>query len=327
MRLFLRTYKMMIGWMLICTCTSIASTALAARSELRVSELSTVRVGDPIRLKVLLTDNVQDEDLAQKISQLVVLDSINAEETKSFQSEELALILRRKLSFTDLQKLSIKIPETFRLKAVRNYIYPADIQEQIKQKAQNFCTQCEIVFDDLKIPEIKNSLDMLGMQLDTTGIRGAGGFLLPLKISTSQGVRNLWINGKLSFYKMAPVAKRLIQSNERIDASDFEMKKTNISFAKDAVVEDLKALTAKGLMAGKILNIGDVLYSADLKKEPAAKRGQAVKLLIGNDTFEVTANGVAEESGVIGDMIKVKNVDNAKILSGILVEKGTVRIQ
>lgn len=308
-------------------CLFVPSTVFAAKVGLRVSELSTVRVGDPIRLKVLLTDSVQDPDLAQKISQLVVLDSINTEEVKSFQSEDLALILRRKLSFTDLQKLSIKIPETFRLKAVRNYIYPTDIQEQIKQKAQNFCSQCEIVFDDLKIPEIKNSLDMLGMQLDTTGIRGAGGFLLPLKISTSQGVRNMWVNGKLSFYKMAPVAKRLIQSNERVDANDFEMKKTNISFAKDAVIDDLTSLTNKGFMAAKIMNIGDVLYSGDLKKEPAAKRGQAVKLLIGNDTFEVTANGVAEEGGVVGDLIKVRNVDNAKILSGVLVDKGTVRIQ
>lgn len=322
-----RIYNLFTEWMLISVCLSISSVAVAARSELRVSEFSTVRVGDPIRLKVLLADNIQDAELSQKISQLVVLDSINTEETKDFQSEDLALILRRKLSFTDLQKLSVKIPETFRLKAVRNYIYPMDIQEQIQQKAQNFCTQCEIVFDDLKIPEIKNSLDMLGMQLDTTGIRGAGGFLLPLKISTSQGVRNMWINGKLSFYKMAPVAKRLIQSNERISASDFEMKKTNISYAKDAVVGDLTVLSTNGIMAGKIMNIGDVLYSADLKKEPAAKRGQAVKLLIGNDTFEVTANGVTEESGVIGDMIKVKNVDNAKILSGILIEKGTVRIQ
>lgn len=295
-----------------------------AKHEVRVSEKTTVRLGDPIRLGILISGQINDYEMSSKIYNLVVFEPMTSEGERTFQSEELALAIRRKLSFQDLQRLSVKIPETFKVIAKRNYLYPSDISRDIKERAQALCRECEIEFDDLRIPNINTKEEVLQVRLDTQSLKAAGSFLLPLQVETSKTRNVFWVTGKISFFKDAPVAKRMILSNERIAASDFEIKKVNVSFAKDGIpsLQDLA-----GKMSARNLSVGQPIFVADLKKEPAAVRGQMMKVLVGTESFEVVSSGVAEEAGAIGDMIRVKSQESQKILSGVLVDKGTVRIQ
>jgi flagella basal body P-ring formation protein FlgA len=298
--------------------------AKADKLEVRVSELSTVRVGDPIRLGVISTGLDKDSYLYKKIYDTVVYEPISTEETQSFSSESLAVILRNKLSMQDLQQVSFSIPESFSLKAKRNYVYPQDIKRSIILAAEASCKPCEVSLDDLKIPDTATRNEILGVDLDTTSIKGAGGFLLPLNLQTSQGKGSVWVTGRLTIFKMAPVAKRLIQMNERFAADDFEMKRVNINFMRDGIPAEKDLI---GKMAVHPISYGQTIFFADLKNELAAKRGEIVKLLLGDKEFEVSTQGVAEEQGAIGDIIKVKVNDTQKLMSGVLIDKAVVRVQ
>jgi flagella basal body P-ring formation protein FlgA len=66
---------------------------------------------------------------------------------------------------------------------------------------------------------------------------------------------------------------------------------------------------------------------SDLKREPAAHRGQVVRALVGDQDFEISINASAEENGFIGDLIKVKNLETQKMMSGIVIDKGVVKVQ
>lgn len=301
-----------------------ASWAQAERYEVRVAEKSRVRVGEPVRMGNLISGQIQDLALSNRIYNLVVFDAINSEEERSFKSEELALILRQKLSFQDLQRLSVKIPEKVRVQAQRNYLHAGDLMREISEQARAICSGCAIEFDDLKVPELKLREEVLQTRLETQNLKAAGSFLLPLQVETSQGKSVYWVTGRLSFFKEAPVAKHMIRSGDRILESDVEMKKVNVSFAKDGAptLEELN-----GKISVRTISMGQPIFSNDLKREPAANRGQLVKIIIGNEGFEVAASGTAEESGGIGDVIKVKSADTQKYLSGVLVDKATVRIQ
>jgi flagella basal body P-ring formation protein FlgA len=298
--------------------------ARADKLEVRVSELSTVRVGDPIRLGAISTGLEKNLDLYKKIYDTVVYEPINSEDKQVFTSESLAIILRDKLSMQDLQQVSFSIPATFTLRAKRNYIYPQDIQRNIILQAQAGCAPCDVVIDDLRIPDTSTRNEILNTNLDTTSIKGAGGFLLPLTLETSQGKSNLWVTGRLSIFKMAPVAKRLIQMNERLSADDFEMKRVNINFMRDGIPA---ATELTGKIAAHPISYGQTIFYADLKNELAAKRGEIVKLLLGDKEFEVSTQGVAEEQGGIGDVIKVKVNDTQKLMSGVIIDKAVVRVQ
>lgn len=304
--------------------TVFLANAFAARSEVRVAEKSTVRVGDDVRLGVLLVGQIEDTELLNRVYDINVFEAFTSEEERTFSSEQLALTLRKKLSFQDLQLLSVKIPESFKIKAVRNFLYPNDMMRQISQAAKNICLGCNIEFQTLELPDIKTSQEVMRVHLETQSIRQSGSFLLPLLVETSNGKTNYWVTGKMNFFRLAPVATRMIKFGERIQPGDFEFRSVNVSFAKDGVPQE-SALSGK--VAGKTLNVGQVIYLGDLKKEAAATRGQMVKIIVGGTDLEVISNGTAEETGSIGDLIRVKSSDTQKILSGVLVEKGTVRVE
>ncbi len=300
------------------------SQAWAERFEIRVAEKSTVRVGEPVRLGNLISGMIQDAELSNKIYNLVVFEAITSEEEKTFKSDELALILRQKLSFQDLQRLSMKIPDQVKVRAQRNYLHAGDLMREITDQAKLLCTGCTIEFDDLKVPELKLREEVLQTRLEVQNLKAAGSFLLPLQVETSQGKSVYWVTGRVSFYKEAPVAKRLIQAGERLTEADVEVKKINVSFAKDSAPA-LAELTGK--ITTHMITMGQPVLAGDLKREPAATRGQVIKILVGNDSFEVSSSGTAEEAGSIGDVIRVKSSDTQKLLSGVLVDRATVRVQ
>jgi flagella basal body P-ring formation protein FlgA len=313
-----------VKWILLAIMACFLSLAHAKRAEVRVAELSTVRLGEPIRLSSLLTSMIADADLNEKASQLVIFEPLTVEGEASFRSQDLVLALRQKLSFQDLQRLSLKVPEKFTVRAQRNFIAPADIRTDVMVKAQSICAECTIEFQDLRVPELKISQEILRTRLDTQSLKGPGSFLLPLTVETSNGRSVHWVTGQLRFSKIGPVARRMISVGESIAARDYELKKIDITFAKDGVAQEQDLA---GKVASRNIALGQGIFAGDLKKEIAALRGQPVKILIGNESFEVSTSGIAQEGGSVGDMIKVKSLDTQKILSGLLVEKGTVRVE
>lgn len=311
-------------WMALALLSLCFSLARAAKFEVRVADKTTVRTGDPVRLGTLISGQIEDKELSDKIYDLVVFEPLTSEGEHVYRSEELALTLRRKLSFQDLQRLSMKIPEQFAIRAKRNYIYPADLIREITQAAQRVCGDCTVQFDDLKVPEIKAKDEILQTRLETQPLKAAGSFLLPLITETSNGKNVFWVTGRISFYKLAPVARRLLQSNEALSQNDFEFRKVDVSFARDGVPTGDELI---GKTLSRTISIGQPIFAGDLKKEVAARRGQMVKILVGGEAFEIATSGVAEEGGSIGEVIRVKSDDTKKMLSGVLVDKATVRIQ
>lgn len=314
----------MLKYLIVILLSLFLVNAFAVRSEVRVAEKSTVRVGDAVRLGTLLVGQIEDTELLNRVYDIQVFEGFTSEGEKTFTSKQLALTLRQKLSFQDLQLLSVKIPEVFTVKAVRNYLYPNDIMRQISQAGRNVCLGCTVEFQDLTLPELKTNQEVLKVTLDSQSVRQSGSFVLPLIVETSNGKSNYWVSGKMNFFRMAPVATRMIKFGERIQSGDFEYRNVNVTFAKDGVPQEA---ALGGKVAGKTITAGQVIYLGDLKKEAAAQRGQIVKIIVGGEHLEVISSGTAEETGSIGDMIRVKSSDTQKVLSGVLVEKGIVRVE
>lgn len=296
-----------------------------AKGIVQVAELSTVRIGDPIRLSVIATTEDVEPELLNKLNNIVVLEAVQKEGQFEFPSSEVALALRKKLSFQELQRITLKIPETVKVRGKRNHIYQADLRSQILSLAGDQCgANCEITFSDFRSPELNATYEVLSYRLDTTALRGAGSFVLPLQVETSQGRLQLWVTGVLRLRKEALVATRLISVGQTVAEDDVQTKKVDITFAKDGTpsIEDLK-----GRIAARMISAGQTIYFSDLKKAIAATRGQPVKIVIGDGEFEVTTQGLAVDAGSIGDQIKVKSADTNKLLSGELIDKGVVKVE
>lgn len=297
--------------------------AEASKTDLIIPEMTSIRWNESVKLGSIVEGQFADPEIMNRVYDIVVLPASSKDEIQTLTSEQIALSLRQKLSFQDLQRVSLRIPELVKLKPVRNYIYPQDVKRQIFQTAFQQCA-CEVKVNDLKLPVLKNGDEILDIKIDNSAQKGAGSVLVPMLITTSKSRQQFYATATVQFYKEAPVAKRLLQAGERINKDDVVLKVVNVSFAKDGVptIEDVL-----NKQVSRLVSVGQPLFFADIKKVPAAERGQPVKVVAGSENFEVTTQGIAEDTGFVGDVIRVKNIDTKKIMSGTVLEKGVVKLQ
>ncbi len=56
------------------------------------------------------------------------------------------------------------------------------------------------------------------------------------------------------------------------------------------------------------------------------EKGVSVQMMFVAGALSIAATGVTLEPGSVGDQIKVRNIDSGKILTGIVMADGTIRV-
>lgn len=296
----------------------------AKKLEVRFKEKVAVPINKEILLEDLLFDSKTASMMPKNILKIPMYESISSETQVAISGLNLAQKIRTQLTMQDLQLYSFRFPEQTLLNARRNFISEEKIKTQILQRAMEICQNCEVEFEDFQLDTQNIRGEILAESLTIENLRGGGNFLIPYNLETSQGRIQRLVSGKILFFKMGWVAKRWLPPGAIIKKEDFTQQKVNVTYAKDALNLDLES---EGKVLNKALNMSQPLFISDLKQETLAQRGQTVKILIEGDHFEVATEGVAEQGGVLGDMIMVKNLSNQKSVSAVIIDKGVVRLK
>ncbi|WP_374029632.1 flagellar basal body P-ring formation chaperone FlgA [Bdellovibrio bacteriovorus] len=284
------------------------SVEVSQRPLLRLSDIAVVTNGNDELLSflesIVIREDARELLLSQKLESQEILGKVRA----AMKSQE------------GLKKInpSFKIPSEVKVAFASTPISRQEMERRIINVLQARCHECEYKVTVQSTPQPANK----DWQLDFTQLSGKGGFLLPVRDGDQRQLK--WISGNIRVSQLTPVATRLILQGERVQPEDIRMTMTDVTFAKDGAlrIEDIQ-----GQLAARSLPVGTTIWSSDLKREPAAKRGQIVKALLGDENFEISVNMVAEDNGFVGDVIKVKNLETQKVLSGIVTEKGVVKLQ
>jgi flagella basal body P-ring formation protein FlgA len=213
---------------------------------------------------------------------------------------------------------AFKVPSEIKVSFAAQPISKQEIERKIENVLKARCNDCVYNLSIQGVPTPESKV----WEMDLSQLTTKGGFLVPLRDGNNKQIK--WISGNIRVSKLTPVTTRLISQGERLQAQDVTMSLVDVTFAKDS---GLRAQDIQGQMAARILPVGTAVFAADLKREPAAQRGQIVKAVLGDDTFEITTNVEAQDQGFVGDLIKVKNMDNQKLMSALIVEKGVVKLQ
>jgi flagella basal body P-ring formation protein FlgA len=215
-------------------------------------------------------------------------------------------------------KPAFKVPAQVKVNFATTPVSREEVERKIHNVLQARCNSCEykISIQSTPIPAQKQ------WDLDFSQLTAKGGFLLPLRDGEQGQIK--WISGTIRASQLTPVTTRLILQGERVQPDDIRMVMTDITFARDGV---LRPEDIQGQLAARSLPVGSPVWMTDLKREPAARVGQSVKAMLNNEGFEISVNMQAEENGFVGDTIKVKNPETKKVLSGLVIEKGVVKLQ
>lgn len=304
------------------TMISILSIQAFARPEISIPTTVEVSQRPALRLGDIAVIRGGDDELLNQVNNLILRE--DARElllNQHFESKEILGKIRSEMESNEtLKKLNpiFKIPAVVKVDFATIPISKQEVERKILNTLMSRCSDCEyrISLQGLPVPSTRQ------WELDLTQLSAKGGFLLPIKDGESRQLK--WISGQIHVSRLTPVATRLISQGERLNSADLRMSMVDVTFAKDS---GLRMEDIQGQIAARTLSVGSPVWTSDLKREPAAKRGQVVKALIGDENFEVTTNVEAQDNGFVGDLIKVKNLDTQKVLSAVVSEKGVVKLQ
>ncbi|AFY00222.1 flagellar basal body P-ring formation chaperone FlgA [Bdellovibrio bacteriovorus] len=295
---------------------AFARPEISIPSSVEISQRELLRLGD------IATVTGGTEELVNALDAVVLReDCRELLLSQHLNSSEILVKMRAALnSQENLRRLNpqFKVPSQVQVTFAATPVSRQEVERKVHNILKARCNECEYQISIQSTPRPASKL----WDLDFTQLSAKGGFLLPLRDGDQRQIK--WISGTIRVSKLTPVTTRLILQGERVQADDLRMSMTDVTFAKDG---SLRMEDIQGQMAARSLPVGSTVWASDLKREPAAKKGQIVKALLGDDSFEISVNMMAEDSGFVGDLIKVKNLETQKVLSGLVTEKGVVKLQ
>lgn len=217
----------------------------------------------------------------------------------------------------ELVAYAFKIPQSIAVEWTEN-LSIKQISNRAKNRLQQKCTDCDFRVLVKNLPQVsgdKNIVQWRELPL-------AGPFMV--SVANPDGGGRSWVSGQIKTERKIVSANRALRPGDTIQSEDLKMESFDISYNKDYFA-DMKQVI--GRKAARVISTQTPLTSLDIQRHYDIKQGETIKAISGNEVFEVTLQAIAQDSGVVGDSIRVRNVSNQKILTGRVLDKGLVRIE
>jgi flagella basal body P-ring formation protein FlgA len=288
---------------------SILSFSTAYGTEITIA--STIEVSP--RANVTAYDVVEAKNMSDEIAEELRSVVLSADaKNENLSKTELARLLRG-------IKARFVLPSEMKLLRSRNAISRMEVERKIKNKIYSECDNCEVQVLISNIPQNIPSNWELDLNIDLAKKT----VMIPIYSQNDSSAKN-WIVVEIKRYQKVPVLNRSVKFGEVLTPDMFSVEKREVANVRNTF-QDLESL--EGMQASRFLNAGQTVQFNDVRREQVLKKGQMVKAIVGNNSFEVVISAEVQEAGSIGDIVKVKNLDSQKVFAGKVVERGVVRIE
>ena len=143
-----------------------------------------------------------------------------------------------------------------------------------------------------------------------------------------------WVDGRL--YRTVSLAVRLslmrdvvvanypLPSHRLVKATDVRVERRDIGLLQHEPLQDLAL--AVGRRTTRVLAMGDVVLADAVELPPLIQKGDVVTLMVESPGLLVTAKGIAQEKGRVGELVRVKNTASGREVLGKVESDKTVRV-
>ena len=88
----------------------------------------------------------------------------------------------------------------------------------------------------------------------------------------------------------------------------------------------IRAADIEGKVAKRTLLPGRYIPTASLREAWLVEQGAAVQITYVSGVLTISASAVTLQSGAAGDFVRVRNIDSGKVLSGVVMADGSIRV-
>lgn len=87
------------------------------------------------------------------------------------------------------------------------------------------------------------------------------------------------------------------------------------------IIEEVEGfITKKTLLPGRTIPV------SALREAYVVERGKNISMVFSNNSMVITAQGVALQNGGLGEVVRARNLDSGVIISGTVMQDGTLRV-
>lgn len=273
--------------------------------ELTPAEMECLDSNQPLEEKSLIetaTDNAKQKSISSVFS-------LNRNKIVS---------LLKSVKTTCLDQVDIKIPEKIQMNWVsqlNNLFFQSWIETELNKNQ----TDKTVKIMQVTLPKIDCSVAQR-VEWGSFRIESKNTFRFLLVADD----KNFGVTGEFRVFQKLPVAKRNINFMEKISEQDFEIQEKDVTFSP-GYISKIEDMVGKAILSS--IAQGAPVELKALKKEFQVEKGQIVQIQFQGQNFVVSANAIAEQNGAVGDVIKIKNTESQKILSGVVTGKGFVEVK
>ena len=153
------------------------------------------------------------------------------------------------------------------------------------------------------------------------GVRLWGRSTLQLRCAKASWMVNVPLN--IRAFGDYVVASRYLPFGQKLESGDIRVIEGDLSVLPDDVLRTPRAAYDKVL--GRPLQMGAPIGLNDLKESAVVKSGDPVLIQLVGKGFQVSGEGTAQSSGMVGDMVRVRLMDG-QTLQGRVLRPGVVGV-
>jgi flagellar basal body P-ring formation protein FlgA len=132
------------------------------------------------------------------------------------------------------------------------------------------------------------------------------------------------LNLQINLFQKVLVARESIKQGQDLTPELFDVARREVTSLADPPIVSPRELDGKS--ATRAMAAGKTLTQSFMQKQEIVKRGDMVSIEYVSGSIKITASGEAKESGCQGETIKVKNMSSSKIISAVVQDDKTVKI-
>lgn len=219
-------------------------------------------------------------------------------------------------------RVHVVIPKSVVIDTRKREILADAVRTEIMQAWQPLCSECRLEIEALSLPKISGIRDWT-MKMKAELPKGS--FSISVDVVRENGSLSVaWISGRLLTKKKIPVAKRMLNTGERVQLNDVVWEWRDTSYAFDGIPGQ-EELIGKLMKQG--VRSGDAIWRGMIEKDKAIRRGDLVTLRSGDGIWEVSMQVQAQGDAYIGDIVNMKHPKTNMVLVGQVTAVGEVELR
>jgi len=296
---------------------SPATIRIHGRPEAIVSE-SAIRLGDIAQID---SPNIVDDQAVVQLKKIVVGQSPKTGDSMVLAGTD--VLARLQAEGVRLQSMRYSFPRQIAVTRA----YREVKQDELQRALSAYLSKSDRQFDVRHLiadKPIRVPTDSLGLEVVSLEATHPGHLDIDYKsIAGSDEVR-FQLKAVADEWRMMPVATRPLVKGDIVSASDINLQKVNGTAIGRDVVENIGDIVGRAV--AKDVGQGEMFRAQSVAIPSVIANGSKVVLLFRRNRLEASASGIALEAGTMGQEIRVRNQQSNKIVTGRVIEPGTVLV-